>query len=362
MKTKKLNFSAQAAEILEVSGNPLVTVAKFIFTDDLPNENSQGIPFEEFGTLAESAIGMPVKINFMDDYFEAGSTNHPGAYPIGHISRTSIEDLGNGSHRLVGFANIWNAEFPQEVKWLKEKMADAEAGKGEAPGLSWEVKYQQGIVKDGIEWLKGVVAQAATFVKFPAYGTRTSLLALASIQEPENNKEEVSQVLMSLAEQLVPKEQPKEKGGNQMTEEEAKQLKESAEASQKEVERLTTLLAEKEGEVTTLTEQVASLQKAALIDTRVKKYTELVGALPEEAAQAETKKELFVSFSEAQFDAWIDELVAVKKAATPAAPANAAAAARQAMASLQVPRLNPSESPQTNLRAELKGLARPNSV
>jgi len=352
------------AGILSVSSNPLITTAKFTIADDLPNNNKQGVPFDEFEAIAASMIGMPVKINFVDDWFEGqGSTNHPGAYPIGHISNTEIIDNGDGSHQLVGYASIWNEEFPREVAWLRQKMQDADAGKAEAPGLSWELKYRESS-KDasGIEWLKGIVAQAATFVKFPAYGARTSLLALASIQDPEDNKEEVTKVLMAIAEQLAPKEQPKEKGGNQMTEEEAQQLRDAQASAQKEVERLLGVLAEKESEVTTLSDKVANLERAALTDTRVKKYTELVGALPEAEAEADAKKAFLLSFDDPQFDAMLGELAAIKKTATPPTPApNAAEAARQAMASLRVPKLETTvETP--NLRADLKALARPNSV
>jgi len=351
------------AGILSVSSNPLITTAKFTIADDLPNNNKQGVPFDEFEAIAASMIGMPVKINFVDDWFEGtGSTNHPGAYPIGHISNTEIIDNPDGSHQLIGYASIWNEEFPREVAWLKQKMQDAEAGKSEAPGLSWELKYRESS-KDaaGIEWLKGIVAQAATFVKFPAYGARTSLLALASIQDPEDNKEEITKVLIAIAEQLAPK-QPKIEGGNQMTEEEAKQLREAEASAQKEVERLLGVVAEKEKEVTDLSEKVASLERAALTDTRVKKYTELVGALPEAEAEANAKKAFLLSFNDDQFDAMLTELAALKKAATPLAPApSAAEAARQAMASLRVPKLE-SSSDTPNLRADLKALARPNSV
>lgn len=365
MKTFKLQTAI--AQVLDISSNPLLTRIKFVFADDKPNNNNQAIAADEFEALAANALGMPIKINFIEDFFGDDASNHAGSYPIGHISDMEQDELADGTKRLIGYANIWNEEFPKEVEWLKKRFAE-----GNPPGLSWELKYQNGVVEDGIEWLKGVIAAAATFVKFPAYGARTSLLALASIQEPENNSEEVSKVLLAIAEQLAPKE-PIEEGGNQMTEEEAKKLQDelaakSADAAtkQEEIDRLNGLLTTKDEEVTALRDEIASLQRTALVETRVKKYTDLVGALPAEASEADSKKTLFASLSEEQFEAMIKELVDLKTALTPKqTPAQAAAASLRTARPLEIPRLEVpavSETAIQTAREEFKSLARPNSA
>ena len=364
-------FETALAEIIESSDHPLITTAKFIFADDRPNGNAQAIPFEEFDNVAKSAIGMPVKINFRKVKKTNGSqgeaTSHVGSYPIGHIRRMETITADDGSHQLIAYADLWSEEFPDIVGWLKDAYAN-----GDAPGISWELKYREGILKDGIEWLKGVIASAATFVHAPAYGPRTALLALASIQNFEDHGDEVATMLLAIAEQLkTPIEDDKDKGGNRMTPEEEAKLRADAEkattfaaeaaSKQEEIERLLGEISTKDEEITALQDEVASMQKLALIESRVRTYTEQVGDLPAEAAEAETKKSVLASFSDDQFSAYIADLAAFKKAATPAVPA---AASLRARASLEVPRV---EVPSTTvgldtLRAGLKGLARPNSV
>lgn len=369
VRLETFKFVTAMSELIDTpqnEQNPLVTTAKFIFADDRPNGNKQAIPYEEFDSIAASAVGMPVKINF--DGIDA--QNHVGSSPIGHIKSMQQKTLPDGSHQLIAEADLWNAEFPEIVSWLKAAWAS-----GDAPGISWELKYKDSNTLEGIQWLRGVIASAATFVKHPAYGPRTALLALASIKEPEKHWDEMAPLLIALAEQFksVPKVEPKAKGGKQMTEEEIAQLKAAeaaakAEASSKqtEIEKLMADIATRDGEITTLKDQVTSLEKNALIDDRVRQYTEKIGTLPAEAAESDKKKSLFASFNDDQWGSYLEDLAALKKSATPIAPAAAAAALKTAQASqgTPMPRVEvPLDGNLTydSLRAGLRDLARPNS-
>jgi HPt (histidine-containing phosphotransfer) domain-containing protein len=364
-------FETAISELIDVPAeegrHPLITTAKFIFADDRPNGNKQAVPFEEFENIAKSVIGMPVKINFKG--FSA--KDHAGSQPIGHIKKMDIITSEDGSyHQLVAEASLWTHEFPEIVTWLKDAWAS-----GEAPGISWELLYRESSIREGIEWLRGVIASAATFVESPAYGPRTALLALASIKNPEQYGDNIAQNLIALAEQFksAPKnDKPKPKGGNRMTEEEIKQLQEAlaaktTEASTKadEIKKLLEEIATKDGEITELQGTVTSLQTAALIDDRVRKYTEVVGPLPAEASEADKVKNLFATFNDEQFEYHLEQLGNLKKSLTPT-PSAAEAALKTAQASrrgIEVPKLDPPTTlTYDTLRSGLKSLARPNSA
>lgn len=177
----KTGFEIALSEIFEEPSDnpshPFITIARFIFADDKPNENGMAVDFSEFENIKRTAIGMPVKMLFTG----AGVSSHPGSTPIGVIRGMTQETLPDNSHRLIADAVLWPEEFPDEVSYLKTAFAE-----GKAPGISYELGYKDSITKNGIKWLKNVITLAATFVKNPAYGTRTPLLALAADATLEN--------------------------------------------------------------------------------------------------------------------------------------------------------------------------------
>lgn len=174
---KTAEFELALAELVEVPNpdegkNPFLTMAKFVFADDRGNKNSQGIQYEDFPQVAASAIDMPVKMNYSRS---SGVQNHANSIPIGHIKDIQIDEA---SRKLIATAMLYADEFPDEVQYLKSSFAE-----NNAPGISWELAYQDSVVTNGVEWLKNIVTKAATFVRNPAYGSRTSLLALAESDE-----------------------------------------------------------------------------------------------------------------------------------------------------------------------------------
>lgn len=342
--------------------NPHQTIATFIFADDKPNANRQGLPFSEFPNIVASSVGMPIKMRFTG----FGTGDHDGSIPIGVITSMETVTVSDDYHQLVAKAALWNDEFPEEVEWLKKAFAE-----GKAPGISYEINYASATEADGVSWLKDSFTGAATFVKHPAHGTRTALLALASIQD----KTEVEKGIIALAEELT---KPKKiiKGGNQMDEKELEALKQEhatfkaeAASKQSEIETLMAQLAEKDSTNSTLTAELDSLKRNTLIETRVRKYTDLGLKLDDDAEKADKKKALIASFTDEQFDDYVTELSTIQTsaAAAIAAATPAPAAGLTAMASLAnkgVPKLElPAE--ETNyqtLRQGMRNLARPNTL
>src|SRR3972149_2345609 len=269
-------WTSAIAELTEVSSdnfsNPLLTVAKFIFADDKGNVNRQGIEVTDFPAIAQSAIDMPVKMSFS----ETGAGNHYGSIPIGHIkAMETVQE--NDVNKLIATAVLYADEYPDEINFLKDAYAS-----GKAPGISWELNYKSSIVRDGIEWLKEIVTKAATFVKVPAYGSRTHLLALASAED---------NTLVELAKEILLqaniKEEPKDKGGNKVEKEELKK-------------------------------KVQAMEKATLIESRTHKLVEAGFTLEADAEKLAKKKEFWASLSEEAFNEYVEDLKAAKATAKPA--------------------------------------------
>lgn len=326
--------------------NPHQVIATFIFADDKPNSNHQGLPFSEFEQVAKSAIGMPIKMLFTGN--DIG--NHEGSIPIGVIQDMEIKTISDDYHQLIAKAALWVGEYPDEVAWLKQAFAE-----GRAPGISYEINYKEAEIIDNVEWLKETFTGAATFVRTPAYGTRTALIALASTK----NTEELTRGIIALAEQLS-----KPKGGNQMDEEalkaELETLKAEAATKQSEIEALTTQLSEKDAEILSLKETNEGLVKSALIDNRLRDYTSAGFTLEAEAEKVDKRKNLFASFNDEQWAEYLADLVAAKAAAAPAAGGAAHASKRNG----DIPKpdtLDGLTDIQT-LRQGLRTLARPNQI
>lgn len=323
--------------------HPLLTYAKFVFADDKPNGNNQGILYEEFPALAQSAVDMPIKIRFI----ASTAGGHKDSVPIGHIKKIEEETLEDGTHRLIADAVLYTEEFPKEINFLREAHAS-----GNAPGLSWELNYKDEVKKDGVSWLKGLIARAATFVKIPAYGARTSLLALAST---EMSDEELSRELTALASEFSPKIDNKG-GSNTMTEQE---LLDKIKALEAQLGDLTSAKAKAESDLKTAQAEVQSkdeviqkYERATLIGDRTKKVAEAGLTVEKDETKLAAKQEFWAALSEDAFTEYLGDLVAASKAAP-----------KQASASLkltpELPRLNPSSDGVnvSELRNRLRGLA-----
>jgi hypothetical protein len=146
--------------------NPAVTWAKFVLTDDKPNENRQRVPEEEFVNLIKTGVYMPIKM-----YPGEVAPGHGGAAPIGAIAH-----LKKVKNQILGLAALWDKERPEDVQLIK----DAYANKKQLQ-LSWEILFGESSVgEDGVEDLKDTVLRAVTLVGMPAYAGRTPILAVAS--------------------------------------------------------------------------------------------------------------------------------------------------------------------------------------
>jgi hypothetical protein len=148
-----------------VSTDQVVTWAKFILTDDKPNENRQRIPAEEFDNLIRTGAYKPVKMALGEI-----KDGHEDARPLGVI--TNLTKEGN---KVIALAALWDHERTEDVSTIK-KMVKA----GKPVNVSWEILYGNTLVKDGISDLLETVLAAATIVGMPAYAGRTQLLAVAA--------------------------------------------------------------------------------------------------------------------------------------------------------------------------------------
>lgn len=351
-KTIELNSSSWLLAESDFT-NPFLTVIKFIFADDKPNANKQAIPYEEFGALAQSAIGMPIKIRFLGK----GIGNHTGSIPIGHI-RDMTEATDDGTHQLVAEGVLYNDEYPDVVDFLKEAFAS-----GDAPGLSWELTYSDSIIEKGITWLKGVIARAATFVKNPAYGTRTALLALAS--DKTLSDEDIEKEVVGMAHEIEGQHQG---GKSDMELEQALARIKDLEAQL--AEKDTALVAAKTEAETVRTEaaalktandellsKVGTFEKTEKVATRTKQIVDAGVPLPSDEQELAKKQESWAAMSEELFVTYVSDLTAVAKLIPPKKDARASASV------LQIPRVSVDTSTNNgavsaeSLRNKMRGLS-----
>ena len=147
--------------------NPLLTWVRFIFTDDLPNANKQGIGQDEFQNLIKSMSYMPIKASFDSEF---GLEGHSAASVIGVIKGGQQE-----ANKIVAIGAIYSDEYPEVVSFFKKEMAE-----GGSVEFSWEIRYMDSEEKDGVEWLKDVTTKAVTAVQHPAYEGRTPLVSISA--------------------------------------------------------------------------------------------------------------------------------------------------------------------------------------
>ena len=148
--------------------NPLLTWVKFVFTDDKPNANKQGIGQDEFSNLIKSMAYMPIKANYSAD---SGVEGHADAAIIGVIKQGQQE-----ANKIMAIGALFNDEHPEVIEFFKKELAE-----GREVGFSWEIRYNDSENKDGVEWLKGTTTKAVTTVRYPAYEGRTNLVSISAI-------------------------------------------------------------------------------------------------------------------------------------------------------------------------------------
>lgn len=320
MNLVRLEAEAEIYESNVESGDykhPYLTYARFVFADDKPNGNNQGIEYEDFPLLVKSAIDMPIKLRFI----ASTAGGHKGSVPIGHIKEIEEVLESDGTHKLIANAVLYSDEYPEEIKFLKEAYAS-----GNAPGLSWELFYKDEVKKDGISWLKGVIAKAATFVKNPAYGARTALLALASSNDITDD--ELSRELTALASEISPNNSSKG-GSNTMEEKEKQELLAKIAALETQLAEVTgakakaeTDLLSAQSEVTAKTEVIQQYERSTLISDRTKKVAEAGLSIEKDEAKLKAKQEFWIGLSEDAFTQYLEDLVAASKAAPKSAVAS----------------------------------------
>jgi hypothetical protein len=158
--------------LASVGNNPTFRWCKFVLTDDLPNLNKNRIPESEFDNLIRTGLYAPIKMAATEI-----RDGHDKSIPLGTI--TSLKREGN---TVKGLAALWSLERSEDVDLVK-KSYDS----GKPLNLSWEILYKSTEEEpDGVTALRDTVLRATTLVGLPAYGGRTPILQVASVENIEN--------------------------------------------------------------------------------------------------------------------------------------------------------------------------------
>ena len=255
--------------------NPFQTLLTFILTDFIPNKNKQGIPESEAERVAQSALGMPVKINLQ-------ARGHTQAIPVGPIQKVW---RGTDEDRDVLYAEaiLWNNEYPEVDTYLKTSYAEKRT-----VGTSWEVKYEYSDVQDGIEWLQNVVCLGTAIVDNPAYGTmRTRMLAVAE----QKDMEELQQKFDELQQLLAAKEA------------ELLTFAENVQALEAQVQAAQQQITETETANASLKDQIAQAEAAIQFQARVAQVQTVFS--DEEVTR---KREFFLGMNDDAFAEYVQDL------------------------------------------------------
>lgn len=308
---KNIFLDGSFAEIsVKNTAHPGLRTAKIIYCDDQPNSNGYGVEYEDFPDLENTLIGTPVKIKFVG----TGPSGHKGSIPIGHITQVSEAEVA-GVHQLIVDALLFADDYPDEIEYLDTAFAE-----GKAPGVSFEVTYHDSVLKNGIQWIKGLVARAATFVRSPAYGDRTALLALAADKNlsAEDFMTELSALIVNNESQKTTK------GGNNRMDKELEEALAKIATLEAELVTANEAVAAKSGEVVTLTSTNETLtaeietKDATIAEFESKEVlAERRAALTEAGIELELKAERIIAMSDEDFAAYVEDLKAVAAAAKP---------------------------------------------
>lgn len=310
---KNLMLDGSFAEVSAKDfAHPGLRTARIIYCDDQPNANGYGVEHEDFPELIASIINTPVKMKFTGQ----GPKGHKGSIPIGHVISASEEEV-NGVNRIVLDTILYAEDYPDEIEWLDMAYEEGKLDASKMPGVSFEVTYHNSILKEGVNWIKGLVARAATFVSHPAYGSRTALLALAA--DKNLSADDFFTELSALMENK--ESQNTTEGGNNRMEKEL----EEALARIKDLEaELATKDTTHAAEIATLntTNETLTAEVAAKDETiadyeRKEVLAERQAALAEAGITIELKAERLVSMSDEDFTEYVEDLKAVAKASKP---------------------------------------------
>jgi hypothetical protein len=260
-------------EALASVQSPILSKLNFVFTDDKPNANKQGVPLKAFDNLIDTGILMPVKMA------EGGiSRGHAGTTPLGVIAGMS-KNLSDDTNQVLGNAALWSKERPEDINLLKECYAS-----GDPVNISWELVYTDSTIdEDGVEWINDPIVRSATIVGSPAYMGRTPMTSVASNEE---NMEELEQVKADLL------------------------------AAQSQITALTETLATSNAELEGLRTYKASAelkeQESALLSARLSAFAEVgIQYTPEDV---EAKKAMWLKLDQESFDYLVSELKTSKSA------------------------------------------------
>lgn len=349
--------------------HPGLRQMKFIFCDDKPNFNKQGIEQEDFAAIAMSAVGTPIKMKYVMKRKRTGLAaqdggdigGHESSIPIGFIKAMTERKLDDGTNQLIADAVLFAEEYPEEVDFLEKAFAAKKA-----PGVSWELKHseEKSVVRDGVTWLKGLITKAASIVKNPAYGDRTAILALASDRNLSN--EDFLAGISAITTEDSPKNTTKG-GSNRMTDEEIQKLKDDLAAATSALAAKTEELTAKASEISTLTGEKETLtttlsERDATIETFTteKKVAERTNALTEAGITVTIKPERLMSFTDESFAEYVSELKAVAEASAKKTPAKGelslASASRK---NSGIPKFTPDDNPTvSSLTDKFKSISR----
>lgn len=316
---KNTQFNVTIAEFTETAGessiNPFLTKIKFIFTDNKENGNKQGIKEDEFDNVALSAVNMPIKMNYDGENIDG----HAASTPIGHIINMTKEVNGEVA-QLVGEALLYREEYPKEVQFLKDQFTQAQAGVGETPGVSWEIAYHDSVLENGVEWLKQAITMAATFVRMPAYGRRTQLLAIA---QSKTDDTEFMTELKDIVDSWTLSN--KAQGGNKVEEELEKakaallELQAKLDAEAQKAQDLETQLTQANEKISTLETENAEFKVEKTLAERVGKIAEAGVEFNLEGDALTAKQAFWLSLSEENFEVYVEDLKAIAPKKTAAA-------------------------------------------
>jgi len=167
-------------EAFAAEEDPTKSWIHFIFTDDKPNVNNERVPVEEFDNIIKTGKYMPIK-----KYVGETSSTHEQVVPMGTIAVLKRE-LGETKNIIEGLGTLWKKEFPEDVAAVKAAFDD-----GEPVDFSWEILYSDSEEEEeGVSALRGCRTRAITIVDMPAYQGRTRALAMASLRESFEERQE----------------------------------------------------------------------------------------------------------------------------------------------------------------------------
>jgi hypothetical protein len=271
-----------------VSDNITLSWAKFILTDDQPNENKKRVPKSEFSNLIRSGTYMPFKMAY-----EKPNEGHEESFPLGVIAQ--LKQSGN---QIVALAALWRREREQDIEYLKTCIAEKKP-----VNVSWEILHDDSKVDEaGIEDLIGTSLRGVTIVGRPAYAGRTPVLQLASTetgQEQSNSEENKLDELEQLKQRVS-------------------ELEAALANKDTELTKRDTLITEKETELVSLREFKSSIEQK---DAALAKFQEVKdifsnAGLVKPDTYFEENKEKLLSMNKGDLEFMVQELVAFSSTIT----------------------------------------------